>query len=40
MKMKFKIIPLDKIRPNPFQPRETFPKEEIEELSVRLKEAT
>ena len=38
MKMEFKIIPIDKIRPNPFQPREAFPKEEIEELSESIKE--
>jgi len=37
MKMEFKIIPIEKIRPNPFQPRETFPKEEIEELSESIK---
>ena len=37
MKMEFKIIPIDKIRPNPFQPRETFPKEEIEELGDSIK---
>ena len=35
--MKFEIIPLDKIRPNPFQPRETFPKEEIEMLGDSIK---
>ena len=35
--MEFKIIPIDKIRPSPFQPRETFPKEEIEELAESIK---
>jgi len=35
--MEFKIIPLDKIRPNPFQPRESFSKEEIEELAESIK---
>lgn len=37
MKMEFKIIRLDKIRPSPFQPRESFPKEEIEELGQSIK---
>jgi len=35
--MEFQILPLDRIRPSPFQPRETFPKEEIEELSKSIK---
>jgi ParB/RepB/Spo0J family partition protein len=35
--MKFDLIPLDKIRPSPFQPRETFQKEEIEELAESIK---
>lgn len=35
--MEFKIIPIDKMRPSPFQPRETFPKEEIEELADSIK---
>lgn len=35
--MEFKVIPIDKIRPSPFQPRETFPKEEIEELAESIK---
>jgi len=35
--MEFKIIPTDKIRPNPFQPRESFSKEEIEELAESIK---
>ena len=35
--MKFEIISLDKIRPSPFQPRESFPKEEIKELADSIK---
>lgn len=35
--MEFKIIPIDKIRPNPFQPREAFLKEEIEKLAESIK---
>jgi len=35
--MEFGIIPLDKIRPNPFQPREAFSKEELEELAESIK---
>jgi len=35
--MKFEIISLDRIRPSPFQPRESFPKEEIEELGESIK---
>ncbi|MEM3628924.1 MAG: ParB/RepB/Spo0J family partition protein [Candidatus Bathyarchaeia archaeon] len=32
-----KIISIDKIRPSPFQPRETFAKKEIEELADSIK---
>lgn len=35
--MRFEIIPLEKIRPSPFQPRENFVKEEIEELAESIK---
>lgn len=35
--MELKIIPIDKIRPNPFQPRETFDKERIAELADSIK---
>ena len=35
--MDFKIIPVDMIRPNPFQPREAFSKGEIEELADSIK---
>ncbi|RLI32824.1 hypothetical protein DRO56_02915 [Candidatus Bathyarchaeota archaeon] len=35
--MEFKLVPTDRIRPNPFQPREAFPKEEIEELAESIK---
>lgn len=35
--MKIKMIPIDKIRPNPFQPRETFDKEKIRELADSIK---
>lgn len=38
--MEVKMIDVDKIRPNPFQPREAFPKEEIQQLAntIRTKE--
>lgn len=35
--MEVKTIPVDKIRPSPFQPRETFEKETIAELSESIK---
>ncbi len=35
--MEIKSIPIDKIRPSPFQPRETFEKEKIEELAESIK---
>lgn len=35
--MELKIIPIDKIRPSPFQPRETFNKESIAELADSIK---
>lgn len=37
--MEIKMIPVDKIRPSPFQPRETFDKEKIEELANSIKES-
>jgi hypothetical protein len=36
--MKLKEIPIDKIKPNPLQPREHFDKEKIEELASSIKE--
>ena len=36
--MEVRTIELDKIRPNPFQPRESFPKEEIRELANTIKQ--
>jgi len=35
--MELKTIPISKIRPNPFQPRETFEKETIQELADSIK---
>lgn len=35
--MKLEVVPLDKIRPSPFQPRETFLKAEIRELAESIK---
>jgi len=35
--VEFQIIPVDKIRPSPFQPRESFVKKEIEELADSIK---
>jgi ParB/RepB/Spo0J family partition protein len=37
--MKFEMIPIDKIRPNPFQPREAFLREEIEQLAKSIEES-
>jgi len=37
MTMEIKMIPVDKIRPSPFQPRETFDKEKIKELADSIK---
>jgi ParB family chromosome partitioning protein len=37
-KLEVRMIRLDEIRPNPFQPRTSFPKEEIEELANTIKE--
>ncbi|MFQ6089470.1 MAG: ParB/RepB/Spo0J family partition protein, partial [Candidatus Methanofastidiosia archaeon] len=38
MKLEMRVIGIDKIRPNPFQPRETFEKESIRELAESIKE--
>ena len=38
MKDKIDYISVDKIRPSPFQPRESFDKEKIEELAESIKE--
>ena len=35
--MEIKTIPIDRIRPSPFQPRESFEKEKIEELAESIK---
>lgn len=37
--MQFKMLPVDKIRPNPFQPREMFDKEKLQELAESIKES-
>jgi len=34
-----RMIPVDKVIPSPFQPRESFPKESLEELSSSIKES-
>jgi ParB family chromosome partitioning protein len=36
-KFEIKMLRLDEISPNPFQPRETFPKDEIEQLADTIK---
>jgi len=38
--MEFKNIPLDQIRPNPFQPRERFDKESLKELAGSISDAS
>lgn len=38
MAVEIKMLPIDKIRPAPFQPRETFEKEKIAELAESIKE--
>ena len=38
MKDKIDYISIDRIRPNPFQPRGSFDKEKIEELAESIKE--
>jgi ParB family chromosome partitioning protein len=37
--MELRMIPASKIAPNPFQPRESFPKESLEELGASIREA-
>ena len=39
MMSEMRMLPVDKIRPNPFQPRETFDKEKIIELAASIKES-
>ena len=36
-RLELRMLRLDEIRPNPFQPRETFPREEIQELADSIK---
>lgn len=36
--LKIEMIPIDKIQPNPFQPRESFDKEKLMELAESIKE--
>ena len=38
--MKLKMVPVDEIRPNPFQPRESFKKESLRELADSIKDAS
>lgn len=37
-KLDVRMLRLDEIRPNPFQPRESFPKDEIEQLASTVRE--
>ena len=37
-KLEVRMLKLDEIRPNPFQPRESFPKEDIQTLANTIKE--
>lgn len=37
-KLQVKMLRVDEIRPNPFQPRESFPKEDIQQLAHSMKE--
>jgi ParB family chromosome partitioning protein len=39
MSMELRMIPIDKIQPSPFQPRETFEKESIRELADSIEDA-
>lgn len=36
-KMEVRSLRIDEIRPNPFQPRESFPKEDIQQLAASIK---
>jgi ParB family chromosome partitioning protein len=38
--MELKMVPIDKIQPNPFQPRESFEKESLKELADSIKDAS
>jgi len=38
--MELKLIPLNKIQPNPFQPRESFERESLKELADSMKNAS
>jgi len=38
--MELKMIPINKIQPNPFQPRESFEKESLKELADSIKDAS
>ena len=37
--MELKMVPINEIRPNPFQPRESFEKESLKELADSIKDA-
>ena len=39
MTMELKMIPVNKVQPNPFQPRESFEKESLKELADSIKDA-
>ena len=38
--MELKLIPVDEIQPNPFQPRESFERESLKELADSIKDAS
>lgn len=38
--MELKLIPVDEIQPNPFQPRESFERESLKELADSMKDAS
>ena len=38
--MELRTIPVNKIQPNPFQPRETFERESLEELANSIRDAS
>lgn len=37
-RLEVRMLKVDQIRPNPFQPRESFPKEEIQQLAHTIRE--
>ena len=39
MDMKLKIVRIDEVQPNPFQPRESFEKESLKELATSMRDA-